>query len=44
MLLLQGKSAGGGQVVSFEMGSFVLIEGPDDSCWVAQVRRRIHVL
>jgi hypothetical protein len=25
------------QVVSFDMGDFVLIEGPDDSCWVAQV-------
>jgi hypothetical protein len=31
------KAAGGGQVVSFASGEFVLIEGPDDSCWVAQL-------
>ena len=24
-------------MVSFEKGAFVLIEGPDDSCWVAQL-------
>lgn len=24
-------------MVSFELGDFVLIEGPDDSCWVAQL-------
>jgi len=34
---VQAGSGGGGQVVSFELGDFVLIEGPDDSCWVAQL-------
>ena len=32
-----GATGEAGQVVAFDAGAFVLIEGPDDSCWVAQL-------